>query len=205
LEKRLEERAEAETPKPPDATTPSAGPSEEDKLAALAAERDAVNDQFLRLRAEFDNYRKRVARLDEETRKRAAESLVRDLLPVVDHLELALEHAQDDSGGFVEGVKMVLKQFQDVLTRHGLSAIPAIGEAFNPEVHEALLCEETDDVLPDRVIREHQKGYRLGDKVLRPSKVVVSAAPSTEVSDEAAVPASVPTGETRTEEIESNG
>jgi len=146
-------------------------------MAALTAERDALKDQLIRTRADFDNFRKRTARDDARLRKMAAEGVVRDLLPVLDNLERALEHATDDSGGLASGVEMVRKQFSEVLTRHGLSTIASAGHAFDPNVHEAVACVPSPDVPPNHVIQEFQKGYRLGEQVLRPAKVVVSAGP----------------------------
>ncbi len=168
LEKKLEAEAAAEAALEADAEqTPS-------EVQALTAEREALLDQLLRARAEFDNYRKRVLRDNERVRQTAAQSLMGDLLGVMDNLERSLAHAQDDSGGFAEGVAMVLKQMQDVLGRHGLQPIPAKGEAFDPNVHEAVAVVDTEEHPHGVVIEEFQKGYRLGDLVLRPSKVVVN-------------------------------
>jgi len=134
-----------------------------------------LKDQVLRSRAEFDNYRKRVARETERIRKTAAGDLVRDLLPVVDNLERALEHGADASGSLAEGVGMVLKQLHDVLGQNGVEPIPAIGEPFDPNVHEAVTRMPSTKYPADVVAQEFQKGYRLGGYLLRPTKVVVSA------------------------------
>ncbi len=187
LERRLEEEAEADrkarnesTSEPEGAEHPEGiGPADTASPGAhesesFKAERDALADQLLRARAEFDNYRKRMAREAERTRQMAAESLIRDILPVVDHLELALKHADDHPGALGEGVALVLRQFHEVLGKHGVQPIPAEGEPFDPNVHEAVMQRETDGVPPESVVEEFQKGYRLGSIVLRPSKVVVS-------------------------------
>ncbi len=170
----LEKRREAEATKTAAEATP------ETDMAALLAERDALlterdaqKDQFLRARADFDNYRKRMLRDMEQVRRMAAERLVIDLLPVLDNLERAVEHAQTQSTGLIEGIEMVLKQFHDVLERHGVEPIPATGLPFDPTWHEALACIETDECPPDHVAREMLKGYRLGGTVLRPAKVIV--------------------------------
>ena len=147
-------------------------------VEALTAERDSLKDQLLRARADFDNYRKRVARDDARLRKTAAEGIVRDLLPVLDNLERALAHADDESGGLAQGVDMVRNQFVDALARHGLDTIPAAGRPFDPNVHEAIACVPSEEVSPNHVVQEFQKGYRLGEHVLRPAKVVVSVAPA---------------------------
>lgn len=160
-------------------------------IDALCAERDLLKDQLLRARAEFDNFRKRSARDYERLRRTAAEALVRDLLPVLDHLELALKHADDASQAVVEGVDMVARQFADVLGRHGVEPIPALGEVFDPNVHEAMMQRSDDAAEPNTVLEEFQRGYRMGDLILRPSKVVVCSAPSA---------ASAETGDGGTEE-----
>ncbi len=184
LEKKLEQElassAEAQEPE----ASPCAGedaPAGDvlvaDKLIKTAAERDELNDQLLRLRAEFDNYRKRTARDTEQIRKRAAEGLLRDLLPVSDNLERALEHADGDPGGFAEGVGMVLAQLREVLAKSGLEPIDALGEAFDPNVHEALSHLPSEEHPADAVMEEYLRGYRVGDFVLRPAQVVVSSGP----------------------------
>lgn len=145
-------------------------------VAALLSERDDLNDKLLRARADFDNYRKRVAREEDRIRKTAAQGILRDLLPVVDNLERALDHAEDGSEGFAQGVEMVHKQLGEVLRRHGLAAIPTVGHPFDPNVHEALMCIESAEHPPEHVAQEFQKGYKLGSYVLRPAKVVVTAA-----------------------------
>jgi len=161
----------------------------EEEVEALIAERDELQDLLLRTRAEFDNFRKRVAREAERVRKTAAQSLVHDLLPVVDNLERALDHASDDSGGFAQGVEMVFKQMCDILGRNGLEPIPAVGRPFDPNVHEAVMRAASEEIPADHVAQEFQRGYRLGAYVLRPSKVVVSAGapetPGAECEDDA--------------------
>jgi molecular chaperone GrpE len=142
---------------------------------ALVAECEELKDQLLRARAEFDNYRKRMAREAERARKMAADGLVRSLLPVLDHLELALEHAKDNSGGLAEGVAIVVKQFQEVLAANGVEPIPAKGVVFDPTVHEAVMQRPSDETPAGHVVMEFQKGYTLNGVVLRPSKVVVSS------------------------------
>lgn len=162
------------------ATPPAGGEPEGLDAEALLAERDQLKDQLLRALAEFDNYRKRSAREYERIRKTAAEALVRDLLPVVDHLELALKHADEASRAVTDGVEMVARQLADVLGRHGVVPIPALGEVFDPNVHEAMMQRPDDTAAPNTVVEEFQRGYRMGDLVLRPSKVVVCAAPADE-------------------------
>lgn len=195
LEKRLEaDLAKVEQGKGQDQQTAAEADQEtrqgeeapqEVDTAALLSERDALEDQLLRARAEFDNYRKRVARDAKQNRQQAAKALISDLLPVVDHLELALQHADHDSGTLAEGVKLVLKQTLGVLSRHGVEPIAAVGEPFDPNVHEAVMQQESREMPPNTVIQEFQKGYRLGELVLRPTKVVVSAGPREKGMEEA--------------------
>jgi len=156
----------------------------EAELAALREERDDFKDQALRARAEFDNYRKRMARESERIRKTAAEGLMRSLLPILDNLERALSHVEDKSDGLALGVEMVVKQFADVLGGQGLEPIPAKGEPFDPNVHEALTHQPSDEYPADTVMEEFQRGYRLGDFVLRPTQVVVSSGPAAQVAGE---------------------
>jgi molecular chaperone GrpE len=146
-------------------------------LRAAAAERDELREQALRQRAEFDNYRKRMAREAESLRVRAAESLMRELLPVVDNLERALAHVEDQTTPLAQGMQMVLRQFGSILQSKGLEPIAAVGEKFNPNVHEALAYRPSEEHPAETVVEEYERGYRLGDQVLRPSKVVVSSGP----------------------------
>lgn len=146
-------------------------------LAAMQLERDALQDQLLRARAEFDNYRRRVARENEQLRTTAAQALMRDLLPIVDNMERALSHVEDKTDSLALGVEMVLKQLSGVLSARGLEPIVAKGEPFDPNVHEALTHQPSVEYPEDTVMEEFQRGYRLGDFVLRPTQVVVSSGP----------------------------
>lgn len=173
LEKKLEKEMATHAAEPV-AEAPAEKPAEQPDVAAVVADRDAARDQLLRTLADFDNYRKRIARDNERTRMLAGEAIVREMLPVLDNLERAVDHADADPAALAEGVKMVLGQFRGVLERHGLKQIPALNEPFDPHVHEALMQAESDEVPPDHVVQEFEKGYKLGDFVLRPAKVVVS-------------------------------
>ena len=151
-----------------------AEPVEElDELAAVARERDEYLDRLQRLKAEFDNYRKREARLQSERAQHAAERLVKDLLPVLDDLERALEAAaQHEEAKLEEGVALVHRQLRDTLAKEGLVEIDTEGR-FDPHVHEALLSQPSE-AEEGSVIEVVQKGYRLGERVLRPARVVVA-------------------------------
>lgn len=185
LEKKLEAEVAAEEAESAEAAEPTVESEPEQPaidVETVVRERAALADQLLRMRAEFDNYRKRMARDADRVRQQAAESLIRHLLPVVDHLELAMKHRDGGPDALAEGVGMVLRQFHDVLARNGVEPITSAGEAFNPEVHEAVTQREHDEIPAHSVIEEYQKGYRLGQLVLRPAKVVVSTgAPGQEV------------------------
>jgi molecular chaperone GrpE len=146
-----------------------------DELAAVARERDDYLDRLQRLKAEFDNYRKRAARDQELRVARAHERLVKELLPVLDDLERALEAAaRHEEAKLEEGVALVHRELRDALTREGLQEIDTDGR-FDPHVHEALLSQPSD-ADEGSVIEVVQKGYRLGDRVLRPARVVVADA-----------------------------
>lgn len=182
LERRLRERAAAEESgnggAEAAATVEAAPPEAMDESSAQQEEIAALKDQILRARAEFDNYRKRTAREVERIRKTAAESLIHELLGVVDNLELALKHGDSDRNALAEGVGLVHKQILDVLERNGLEKIEAVGKRFDPNVHEAVAQSASDQVEADHVIEEFQRGYRLGGQILRPSKVLVSRGPA---------------------------
>ena len=151
-----------------------AQPEGGEEVAALQAERDELFDRLQRLAAEFDNFRKRNAREAAVTVERANERLVKELLPVLDDLGRALEAvAEHEEAKLEDGVRLVHRSLADLLAKEGLSEIATEG-AFDPHVHEALLSQPSEAAEGD-VIEVVQKGYTLGDKVLRPARVVVSA------------------------------
>ena len=153
--------------------TPERIQSLEDRIALLERERDEYLADVKRVAADFDNYRKRSAREQESLVARAHERLVKELLPVVDDLERALEAAEEhEEAKLEEGVRLVHRELRDALSKEGLVEVETDGE-FDPHVHEALLTQpsEEDDGVILQVI---QKRYRLGDRVLRPARVVVS-------------------------------
>jgi molecular chaperone GrpE len=147
---------------------------QEDPLAAAEAKAQEHLDDLKRLAAEFENYKKRTAREQASLSARATERLVKELLPIVDDLERALEAAEEhEEAKLEEGVRLVHRQLASVLEREGLAEIETDGK-FDPHVHEALLSQpsEADE---GSVIEVLQKGYRLGDRVVRPARVVVAA------------------------------
>ena len=143
-------------------------------VEALVAERDQYLDQLRRLAADFENFRKRAAREYESLSSRAAERLVTALLPVLDDLGRALEAAEEhEEAKLEEGVRLVHRQLADTLRKEGLEEVPTDG-MFDPHVHEALLAQPVEGREPGEIIDVVQKGYRLGDRVLRPARVVVA-------------------------------
>ncbi|WP_456433245.1 nucleotide exchange factor GrpE [Thermosulfuriphilus sp.] len=170
------------------AEAPSAPQEEgfEEELQAAKLEAKRYYDQMLRLAAELENFKKQVRREKEEYAKYALEGFVRELLPFVDNLERALEHAgkQADIDSLVQGIELTLKGFLKTLEKFGLTQFEAaVGETFNPEIHEALMVEETHEHEEGSVVRGLQKGYRLHERVLRPALVVVAKKPKNKDSD----------------------
>jgi len=147
-------------------------------------EQEAKNshERYLRQAAELENFKKRTIRDRDEAIRFANEYLIKDLLPVVDNLERAIAHAKGGDGGqsLVEGVEMVLKGFLNVLTRHGVTQVSAVGQPFDPVKHEAMAQIESDQHAPNAVVEEHNKGYLLHDRLLRPTLVSIAKAPETQ-------------------------
>ncbi|MBW2392233.1 MAG: nucleotide exchange factor GrpE [Deltaproteobacteria bacterium] len=141
----------------------------EDKLSE-------AQERVLRTAADAENFKKRLQREKEEQTRYANESLMRELLPVIDNLERALEHSEAgaDQGGLLEGLNMTLKGLLDTLTRFGCTPVEAAGKPFDPNFHEAVSQEESTDHEPNTVLRELQKGYMLKERLLRPAMVLVS-------------------------------
>jgi molecular chaperone GrpE len=162
-----EPRADAE----PRAEQPAPAP---DPLTSAQAERDDYLELARRTQADFENFRKRTAKDLAAAGERAKLGLVRELLPVVDNLERALESAGDASG-VADGVRLVLTELQGVLARNGVAPVDPTGDQFDPTVHEALSTRAADGTEPGLVLDVVEKGYRMGDTVVRPARVVVSA------------------------------
>ncbi len=145
---------------------------------SLATERDSLADQLLRLRAEFDNFRRRTSREVIDAGTRAQCDLLGDMLPVLDNLDRALDAAEHhDEGKVLDGVRLTRKLFVDLLSCTGVQEIEGLGEAFDPTQHEAVMVQPSDK--PEGTVATVlQKGYRQGDRVLRPARVAVSAGTS---------------------------
>ena len=159
-----------------------------ERVAKAEAEAAAMRDKYLRLQAEWDNYRKRTAEEAGEMRVRAAEKLMGDLLPVMDDFERAIAHAEaNGEAGLLEGVKAISTKLSESLGKHGLETIDPAGEAFDALEHQAVGQVEDASVPDETVAQVYQKGYRLGKKVIRPAMVTISTGgPKREVeSDDA--------------------
>ena len=148
----------------------------EAELSQAKAKADEHYNHLLRLQAEFDNYRRRTQKEKTEIIKHASERLVTELLPVLDNFERAAASAQSnpDFNAFSQGVDMIFRQLQTALNKEGLKGIEAVGQPFDPNLHDAVLRVESDEHPENTVVEELQKGYYLKEKVLRPSMVKVS-------------------------------
>lgn len=154
------------------------------RLAAVEAERDEMKDRMLRIAADFENSKKRARKEQEDAESKARESVLKDVLDVMDNLERAVGAygggAAVDGAAILKGVSLVLRLFQSKLERYGVKAIETQGQAFDPRIHEAISRLETADVPAGHVANELQRGYRIGDRLLRPSMVSVAVAPSSQ-------------------------
>ena len=150
----------------------------DEALVALQRERDTLKEQFLRAVADFDNYRKRVERERRELSEYAAADVLLELLPIIDNFERALQApAGADTDGLRRGVELIHKQMLDLLRKRGVSPIEAHGADFDPNVHQAVIHEPSDEHREGEVMQELQRGYKLGDRLLRPAMVKVAKRP----------------------------
>ncbi len=163
-----------------DAPENTDAPENMEKMIETAREEAKENyDRFLRLSAEFDNYKKRSTREMDSFRKFANESIVKELLPVVDNLERAIDSSTNGEGSkdsIVEGISMTLKEIIKVLEKYGVQPVEALEKPFDPSFHEAVMQEESEEHNDNTVIKEFQKGYVIHDRLLRPAMVVVAKA-----------------------------
>jgi molecular chaperone GrpE len=158
--------------------SPSSRPSvESGELQKLRVERDTLIDRLARLQAEFENARKRTTREQQDFREYAVADAIRALLPTLDSFERALQTGSAEKSEFRDGIELIYKQLQDALLKLGLRAIPAKGEPFDPHVHEAIEMVETTDAADHQILEELQRGYKLKDRLLRPSMVKVARNP----------------------------
>lgn len=160
--------------------------SADDPIAKLEEERGRLRDQLLRTAADYDNFRKRTRKDIEDAERRGKEDIIKEILPVLDNLEralqasstLAAEPSAVEVEAFVEGVKMVFRSFEDQVERMGLSRVKAEGARFDPTLHDAIQMVETDEQPAGTILKEIVAGYLLGEKLVRPAMVVVARKPS---------------------------
>jgi molecular chaperone GrpE len=143
-------------------------------------------EKYLRLLAEIDNTRKRMQKEKQEMTRFAVENIISELLAPIDNLENALQFTQkmsDDVRNWAQGFQMILTQFKDVLESNGVTAFESEGTAFNPELHEAIESEETEEKPEGTILKAYVRGYRSGDRTVRPARVKVAAAPAQELAN----------------------
>jgi len=172
IENPIEENQEVET-------TPEAEKEEEKKEQEKAEECAELKDKYLRLYAEFENYKKRMQKDKEQLLKYSNEDLILEILPSVDHLEIALKH-KEERNGLIEGVEMTLRELLRTLEKFGLKRMETLGKEFDPQFHDAMAIKETEDSEEGIVLEEMRSGYIYKDKVIRPALVCVSKRPKKE-------------------------
>ena len=161
-------RASSESKEGPDSTGTKPGSLDEIK---------ALQDKYLRLAAEFDNYKRLSLREQRDSARFANEGLLKELLPILDNLERAVRSSKEKQrrDGLIQGVELTLKQFMETLAKFGVRPIASVGQAFDPSRHEAVARVESNTVPAGSVVDEFQRGYYLHDRILRPAMVTVSA------------------------------
>ncbi|MDB6032683.1 MAG: GrpE protein [Verrucomicrobiales bacterium] len=176
----FEAGAEGQTSSAPSQEGPCS-PEELAQLRSQAAKARELQDMLLRTAAEFDNYKKRIAREKQEAAKYVNEPILQKLIPVLDNFEMAFAASGSNQNVSVQslqtGVNMILSQLKSVLSETGLEGIDAVGQKFDPNIHEALSQQETADVPEGQVVQQLRRGYKLRDRLLRPAAVVVSKSP----------------------------
>jgi molecular chaperone GrpE len=210
----VDESIENETEVESEMSTDENGSEEENDLAELdpvkILEKDLLDaknelteqkDKFVRLQAETDNFRKRLSREKEEFSQYANERLFKELLPIFDNFERALEDPSNDIKSLKEGLEMILNQFSSFLEKEKVEPIEAIGKTFDPMIHEVLTSEESSEHEENTIISQFVKGYTINNRVIRPSQVVISKKPSLE-SEEVLTEESEESEEVLTEESE---
>jgi molecular chaperone GrpE len=153
-----------------------------EQLEAIEKELKSNYDRMLRQAAELENFKKRTTRERDDAIRFANEVFIRDLLPVVDNLERAVAHAKGRGNGkpLVDGVEMVLKGLLDILTKHGVLQVSALGQPFDPGKHEGMAHVESNEHAPNTVVEEHHKAYLYHDRLIRPALVTIAKAPITQ-------------------------
>jgi molecular chaperone GrpE len=156
-----------------DASAQQAQPQAESEVQKLKAERDTLFDRLARLQAEFDNFRKRQSKEQQDFRDYALTNAIQTLLPILDSLDRALQ-TQPEGEEFRKGVDLIDRQFHDALAKLGVEPIEAKGQPFDPNLHQAIQTVSSKDIPENHVVDELQRGYRIKDRLLRPAMVTVS-------------------------------
>jgi molecular chaperone GrpE len=165
----------------PDIDDAPAAPPAADALSELRREKDALQDRLLRTAAEFDNYRKRMDRERRELSEYVAADVIADVLPILDNFERALQAAgatlPGDGDAFRKGIELIHKQMLDLLKKRGVTPIQSVGADFDPNFHQAVIHEDSSDHREGEVMQELQRGYLIGERLLRPAMVKVAKRP----------------------------
>ena len=156
--------------------TVDAAPGLAEEIIELRKERDALQDRFLRQVAEFDNYRKRIERERKDASEYAAADLLQDVLPILDDFERALQVDAPGSEPYRQGLEIIHRALLEMLRKRGVTAVDAVGTDFDPHIHQAVAYDDAADKRDGEVIAEFRRGYRLGDRLLRPAMVKVAKA-----------------------------
>jgi molecular chaperone GrpE len=157
-------------------STTDPAPALADEIVELRKERDSLHDRLLRQAAEFDNYRKRIDRERKESAQMASLDFVQELLPVVDDFERALQIEAPGADSYRQGLEIIHRALMDMLRKRGVTPIDAVGTDFDPQVHQAVAYEEAADRRDGEVMEQFTRGYRLGDRLVRPAMVKVAKA-----------------------------
>lgn len=169
-----EQEPKEEIPQKEELETVSISSKELEEIKAKARHTDEYLDHLKRLKAEFENFKKRMIREKEQFFKFANEELIFELLAVLDNFDRAINHGEDNSEGLLEGMRLIKKQLDDVLAKRGLSRMEVLGQEFDPTKHEAMLHMESDKHPEGHITEELISGYQLADKIIRPARVAVS-------------------------------
>ena len=184
----LSQTSDTPSPETPSADATLPAPTPEERIALLEAEKAETKDRMLRIAADFENWKKRARKDHTDGESRAKEAVLRDFLEVVDNLERATASFADGKESDVksvrDGVELVLRQFRSKLDRYQVKVVEALGQPFDPRLHEAISQAPSADAKPGSVLHELQKGYTIGERLLRPAMVVVAtAAPAAKPAD----------------------
>jgi molecular chaperone GrpE len=184
----LSQTSDNPSPETPSANATLPAPTPEERIALLEAEKAETKDRMLRIAADFENWKKRARKDQTDGESRAKEAVLRDFLEVVDNLERATASFADGKESDVksvrDGVELVLRQFRSKLDRYQVKVVETLGQPFDPRLHEAISQAPSADAKPGSVLHELQKGYTIGERLLRPAMVVVAtAAPAAKPAD----------------------